>query len=253
MAGIFVRPDSSPENSDSDTSDSDDSSDVEEFNPAKLREFLDNIDDEDDEGGGSGGRLATTHEVLNEDITIPEIVEVDQDETLERVGEILSILQDKIVIVKGLISQVVGRAPDRVLDTETLLVFEDRKVLGYVSLSSELPPDFPFFASDLTLQIHETFGPTHQPLYQVKFNDKFPLDKERTQISRPIFHVPSRSNFVFVDKLKLAKGSDASNAHDEEPGEDEAEFSDDEQEAAYKRMLKERFFLRFNSLHPISH
>lgn len=47
---------------------------------------------------------------------------------------------------------------------------------------------------------------------------------------------------MFVDRLKLAKGSDASNAHDEEPGEDEVEFSDDEQEAAYKRMLKERLF-----------
>jgi len=58
---------------------------------------------------------------------------------------------------------------------------------------------------------------------------------------------------VFVDKLKLAKGSDASNAHDEEPGEDEVEFSDDEQEAAYKRMLKERFFLQFDYRHPSSH
>lgn len=31
------------------------------------------------------------------------------------------------------------------------------------------------------------------------------------------------------------KGSDASNVHDEEVGEDEVEFSDDEAEAAYKR------------------
>ena len=67
----------------------------------------------------------TAHEVLNEDVTIPEIIEVNQNKTLERVGKIFSILQDKIVIVKGLISQVVGCAPDRVLDTETLLVPED--------------------------------------------------------------------------------------------------------------------------------
>ena len=46
----------------------------------------------------------------------------------------------------------------------------------------------------------------------------------------------------------MTKGSDASNAHDEEPGEDEVEFSDDEQEAAYKRMLKERLFCSFTSL-----
>jgi len=58
---------------------------------------------------------------------------------------------------------------------------------------------------------------------------------------------------VFVDRLKLAKGSDASNAHDEEPGEDEVEFSDDEREAAYKRMLKERFSLPFDFPCPSSH
>ena len=139
----MVRPDSSPENSDSDTSDSEDSSVVEEFNPVKMRELLDSIDDEDDEGGGGGGggsgaRPATVHEVLNEDVAVPGIVEVDPKETLERVGEIHSVLQDRIVIVKGLAHQVAGRASDRVLDIETLLVFEDRKVLGYVSSSFRL-------------------------------------------------------------------------------------------------------------------
>ena len=142
---LFARPDSSPENSDSDTSDSDDSSVVEEFNPAKMREFLDSIDDEDDEGGGSGGRPVTAHEVLNEDVAIPDIMEVDPKEALERVGEILSVLQDKVVIVKGFAHQTAGQAANRVLDTETLLVFEDRKVLGYVSLTSQL-----FYSSFLT-------------------------------------------------------------------------------------------------------
>jgi H/ACA ribonucleoprotein complex non-core subunit NAF1 len=133
--GFPVRPDSSPENSGSDTSDSDsdDSSVVEDFNPNKLREILRSIDDEDDEGGGSGGRPMTVHEVLNEEVVIPNIAEVDPNETLERVGEVLSVLQDKIVIVKGLASQIAGHASERVLDTDTLLVFEDRKVLGYVS------------------------------------------------------------------------------------------------------------------------
>ena len=252
LAGFSVRPDSSPENSDSDTSDSEDPSVIEEFNPSKMREFLDSIDDEDDEGGGSGGRLTTAHEAPDEDVMIPDIVEVDPKETLERVGEILSVLQGKIVIVKGLASQIGGNAAHRALDTETLLVFEDRKVLGYVSLPSYSFLTIAFLTSNAlaTLKIHDTFGPTYQPLYQVRFNDNFPLDKERAQISRPIFHVPGRSNFVFVDKLKLAKGSDGSNAHDEEPGEDEVEFSDDEQEAAYKRMLKERFFCHLASLAP---
>ena len=98
-----------------------------------MRELLDGIDDEDDEGGNSRGRPVTAHEVLNEEVAIPNVTEVDPKETLERVGEVLSILQDKIVIVKGLASQIAGHAPQGVLDTDTLLVFEDRKVFGYVS------------------------------------------------------------------------------------------------------------------------
>ena len=134
----LVRPDSSPENSDSDTSgadtDSDDSSVIDEFNPDRMRELLESIEDEDDEGGASAIRPVIDREVANEEITVPDVAEVDEKETLERVGEILSVLQDKIVIVKGLTSEILGRAPERVLDTDTLLVFGDRKVLGYVSL-----------------------------------------------------------------------------------------------------------------------
>jgi H/ACA ribonucleoprotein complex non-core subunit NAF1 len=36
------------------------------------------------------------------------------------------------------------------------------------------------------------------------------------------------------------KGSDASNVHDEEPADDELEFSDDEAEAAYRSHLKRK-------------
>ena len=81
----------------------------------------------------------------------------------------------------------------------------------------------------------ETFGPTSQPFYRVQFNDAYPLDPEKVRVSREVFHVPARSHFVFLSQLKLLKGSDASNAHDEEPGEDELEFSDDEAERAHKR------------------
>lgn len=50
-----------------------------------------------------------------------------------------------------------------------------------------------------------------------------------------MYHVPNRSKFIFPSQLTRFKGSDASNVHDEEIGEDEVEFSDDEAEAAYKR------------------
>lgn len=89
-------------------------------------------------------------------------------------------------------------------------------------------------------QVYETFGPTAQPLYQVKFDSTFPLDLERVKIGREVFHVPTRSRFVFVSQIKALKGSDASNVHDEEPADDELEFSDDEAEAAYRSLLKRK-------------
>ena len=91
------------------------------------------------------------------------------------------------------------------------------------------------------IQVYETFGPTTQPMYQIKFNQKYPLDAEKVRVGREVFHVPTRSNFVFVNQIKAYKGSDASNAYDEEPADDELEFSDDEQEQAHKRALAQRF------------
>lgn len=90
------------------------------------------------------------------------------------------------------------------------------------------------------MQIYETFGPTSQPFYQIKFNQEYPLDPEKVQVSRTVFHLPNRSNFIFLSQLKKWKGSDASNVHDEEPAEHELEFSDDEEEAAYKSQQKRR-------------
>lgn len=52
--------------------------------------------------------------------------------------------------------------------------------------------------------------------------------------------MPRHSKFVFPSQLKAMKGSDASNLFDEEIGEDEAEFSDDEQEAAHKAARRRR-------------
>ena len=84
-------------------------------------------------------------------------------------------------------------------------------------------------------------------MYQVKFNSSFPLDEGEARMSRPVFHVPARSKYVFVTELSRLRGSDASNVHDEEPAEYELEFSDDEAEAAHKARLKDRcvclFFL----------
>jgi H/ACA ribonucleoprotein complex non-core subunit NAF1 len=60
------------------------------------------------------------------------------------------------------------------------------------------------------------------------------------KVDREVFAVPDKTNFVFVEKIKAFKGSDASNVYDEEPADDELEFSDDEAEAAYRSRLKRK-------------
>lgn len=73
----------------------------------------------------------TKNEIIDAAITIPDIDEVGPDETLEKVGEIISIV-DNVVIVRGLASEYANRGSERALDSDTLLVFGDRKVMGYV-------------------------------------------------------------------------------------------------------------------------
>jgi len=82
-------------------------------------------------------------------------------------------------------------------------------------------------------------------MYQVKFNSSFPLDVKEARVSRPVFHVPARSKYIFLAELARLRGSDASNVHDEEPAEYELEFSDDEAEAAHKAKLRERSVCSF--------
>ncbi|KAF7303199.1 ACT-7 domain-containing protein [Mycena kentingensis (nom. inval.)] len=184
------------------------SSDDEDDAPQKIN--LKDLDD--DEAGGAAPPAMTYFQTKNEvsegDITVPDLEEVAADETLEAVGQVFSIV-DKTVIVKG--------ASPYTLDSDTLLVFEDRKVLGY---------------------IYDTFGPTTQPLYQVRFSAAYPIDTEKVQLARPVFHVPHRSKFVLVEQIKRFRGSDASNMHDEEPDAHELDFSDDEAEAEHKRRMK---------------
>ncbi|KAJ3511356.1 hypothetical protein NLJ89_g4150 [Agrocybe chaxingu] len=219
-----LQPVSEPsETSSESVSDSDsesDSSDEEDGEVGRDIRTHQDLDDEEEPvpAPTSGTYFQTKHEVPEADITIPEVDKVGDHEVLEKVGEVMNII-DRAVIVRGLPSQTANRGSDRALDSDTLLVFDDRKVMGY---------------------IYETFGPTMQPLYQVKFNSSFPLDPERVRVGREVFHVPAKSHFVFVSQIKAMKGSDASNVHDEEPAEDELEFSDDEAEAAHRSRLKRK-------------
>ena len=93
--------------------------------------LVDEEDEEEDEGGAVAATVRTKNESSEPDIMIPPILQVGPDEQLERVGEIMNIVNN-VVIVKGGWSGT-HRASENALDAETLLVYDDRKVLGYVS------------------------------------------------------------------------------------------------------------------------
>ena len=170
------------------------------------------------------------------DVLVPDIQQVGADEILEQIGEVLNIVENT-VIVKG---HTASKNTNQTLDAETLLLFEDRQVLGYVSLMHD-------HSSSSHKQVYDTFGPTAEPLYQVKFKDADSIDTGKVQVSRKVFHVPSRSRFVFVS---MTKGSDASNCHDEEPAEHELDFSDDEAEQEHKRKKSVLSFGVLSHAHP---
>ena len=81
----------------------------------------------------SGTYFQTKHEVQEAEITVPEVDQLDAHEILEKVGEVMNIV-DRLAVVRGLPSEALNRGSDRALDADTLLVFDDRKVLGYVRL-----------------------------------------------------------------------------------------------------------------------
>lgn len=105
------------------------------------------------------------------------------------------------------------------LDEDSLLCFADRQILG---------------------KVFETFGQVSRPMYSVRFNNASDIDREHAVKGAKILCVPDKAKFVSVGRLKTEKGSDASNCFDEEPADDELEFSDDEKEREHKLALKQK-------------
>lgn len=83
---------------------------------------------------------------------------------------------------------------------DTELCFEDRACLGAVA---------------------EIFGPIYEPLYILRFESQSDIDP-RAVVGAPIFFASEAAKKV-DQAACLVKGSDASNIHDEEPGEDEVQ------------------------------
>lgn len=65
-----------------------------------------------------------------------------------------------------------------------------------------------------------------KPFYSILYNSSDEIDKERAIVGATVYYVPSysRTQVVPTDQLKLQKGTDASNAFDEEINESVSDF-----------------------------
>ena len=194
-------------------SETDSSSELDISGPSK-REYA-----EDDEDLGITGQAPKTKNELDDDFPVPSISQVNQEDLhrLERIGTIHSVV-DNVVLIEQTWeaeSELKPREYD-VLDSESLLCFENGQVLGLV---------------------YETFGSVQKPMYTVRFRSAEDIDSTSIQIGRAVYFLPSSSTFVLARSIRT-KGSDASNMWDEEVAEDEVEYSDDEEELSAKRQAK---------------
>ena len=213
--------DSSPiESSDSDSSDYTSSSDsggdeYEMLDPEEqARRLMGEDGGSDDEAGGKGSKdtapLRTVNETPEEIVPKPDVV-VTEDMRIEELGRVENVVEN-LVLIKAKTS-----GEYQVLEFGSVLCLEDRTVIGSVA---------------------ETLGRVQQPYYSVRFTNKAAISEAGLSKDTRVFYVEAHSNYTFTQPLKAFKGSDASNIHDEEVGDDELEFSDDEAEAEHKRRTK---------------
>ncbi|KAK3294370.1 Gar1/Naf1 RNA binding region-domain-containing protein [Chaetomium fimeti] len=202
---------SSSESSSSDSDSDDDSEDggsypllgIEET--ARLLMAADGDGDGDGDGNGkskgTGAALRTKNEVVEAVIPKPD-VNITPEMRIERLGNIEFIVETTVVIK----SQTPGEV--QVLDSGSVLCREDRTVIGALA---------------------EVLGNVRSPMYTVGFSTEDDIKS-----------LELHANYVFTQPLKEARGTDASNLHDEELPAEEMEFSDDEKEAEYKRAQKQK-------------
>ncbi|OIT29595.1 PREDICTED: uncharacterized protein LOC109211155 [Nicotiana attenuata] len=226
--------------------DSDSESDIESSSCSSLSEFTSSDEGgkrrEDRKGWGIKGAMELEEgEIQTSDVDVDEMVAWSEDEEEDSgvKGPIRSknelpvlppvpivnatLLPHHQTLPVGVVSAILGaqvvvegvEKHNPLSDGSILWITESRSPLGIVD---------------------EIFGPVKNPYYIVRYNSESEVPAEINQ-GTLISFVPEFANHVLNDGSLYKKGYDASGENDEEVSADE-EFSDDEKEAEYKRILK---------------
>ncbi|KAJ2732798.1 hypothetical protein IW152_003522 [Coemansia sp. BCRC 34962] len=202
-------------NDDSDSSELDSSSssdsdmeDESEDDRANVLKMIAEGEDDDEDQQPSNSAPATRNEIL--DPLIPELTMTELPATaqLTSLGAIHSIVANSVIIQAHISGE------RHVLDSESVLCFDNRRVLGL---------------------IYDVFGPVSRPMYTVRLRGE--VDRSQVVVGRRVFFSPGWVRMLVTEKLRV-KGTDASNEYDEEVDEDAMEFSDDEKELLHRRRAK---------------
>lgn len=178
--------------SDTDDSEEEEEEDEEEENSEDEKDTKNKKKQDDDEGDMFPDGIVKTHnEIVDFVVEKPEY-QVQPETTVVLAGSVFQVIQSVVVI------HCRPNSEFSTLDQGSLLVYEDRQVMG---------------------EVFETFGPVARPYYSVRFNDNNDI---RCKVGDPVFYVPSyeKTKIVETEKLKQIKYTDASNVFDEEASED---------------------------------
>ncbi|KAI0484838.1 Gar1/Naf1 RNA binding region-domain-containing protein [Xylariaceae sp. FL0804] len=204
---------------DSDDDDSEDGKDYEVLGPEEtariLMEMEGGSDDDGDgksKGAGAGGQVRTKNELPKEIIPKPDVV-IDEGTEIIELGTVEHIITgENTVVIKA---KTTGEY--QVLDIGSALCLENRTVIAAVA---------------------DVIAAVLQPRYTADFASEEEISSLGLAFGTKIFYPPKHASYCFSEALRGVKGTDASNWHDEEPADDEVEFSDDEKEAEHKRRQK---------------
>ncbi|XP_068303385.1 H/ACA ribonucleoprotein complex non-core subunit NAF1-like [Pyrus communis] len=187
---------------------SEDDDDEDEMVAWADAETFDEGDGDEDDVGDLKGPIRSKNELEVLPPIPPVEVTLQPHHQMQPVGVVLSVLGTQ-VIVEGV------EKHNPLNEGSILWVTESRSPLGLID---------------------EIFGPVIQPYYVVRYNSESEIPSG-IQTGILVSFVPEFADHVLNNKDVYRKGYDASGANDEEIS-DEAEFSDDEKEAEYRRMQK---------------
>ncbi|QDS71810.1 hypothetical protein FKW77_009592 [Venturia effusa] len=197
--------DSSDDNSD-DSEDNSDGNDVLLTPAEQARILMEGIE----EGPSTAAPLRTHNEQPDEFQPKPTL-DITPEMKITELGDVQSVIDHYILVTAKTSGEYM------VLEHGSVLCLQDRTVLGVV---------------------HETIGQVQSPIYMIGYNTIQEAKETGVTKGTKVFYVDDHSTYVFTEKIRAHKGTDASNIFDEPLPEEEMEFSDDEQEQAFRRKRK---------------